>query len=251
MITISYNGSSFTYPNLAQHPLAFDAQQVTRGRTAEALDLSGLLLKPQADSLLAIFRAWRNAKLPEEPPERTGSVGATVAVSGGGPGFSWSNRACWFREAPACEQVGPFTRVRLSVVDANQALAILLRDIEEGQEEPLSTNQGTLTLGGAVINLTARPDSRADLPRAELSPSGAHIITGPLTLSETREVRGWVTAADLTTLESWVNTTVATTPAANSWFPTAWTTPTAFLRRDAGTVTTAYEVGLTLVKIRG
>jgi hypothetical protein len=255
MLTLSYGGNTFTFPNLEQHPLAFDGVDVDRGRAPEMLQPSGLLQKTQADALLGMFRAWTAARLLQEDPARTGTVGEVVLVTARGPGYSgahaWTNRQAWIRAIEKPTQVGPFTRVGLTLVDANQALAVLLRELEEGEEEQEALNLGTLTLGGAVINLTARPENIEGLPQLELSAAGAHVITGNLATVDTKEVRGWVTAAHLPTLETWVKTTAATsTPAANSWFPNSWGIPTARLKRNAGAVSTVYDVSLTITKIR-
>ena len=255
MLSLSYGGASFTFPNLAQHPLAFDGVDVRRGRAPESLQPSGLLLKTQADTLLGLFRSWRNAKLAEEAPERTGTVGAVVMVTASGPGYSgasaWTNRAAWIDAIDKPQQVGPFTRVGMTLVDANQALAVILRELEEAEEEQEALNLGTQTYGGAVVNLTARPDGIENLPQLELTAAGAHVVTGSLATVDVRNVQGWVTAAHLPSLESWIRTTAATSsPAANSWFPTAWSPPVARLKRNAGAVSTVYDVSFTLAKIR-
>lgn len=255
MLTLSYGGATFTFPNLAQHPLAFEGGDVQRGRAVEALQPSGLLLKTQADDLLNLFRSWRAAKLTEEAPERTGTVGAVVLVTARGPGYSgasaWTNRAAWISAIEKPQQVGPFTRVGLTLVDATQALAVALRELEEAEEEQEALSLGTLTLGSATINLTARPESIEGLPQLELSPAGAHVITGNLATVDTKEVRGWVTAANLSSLETWVKTTAGTpSPAANTWFPTSWSAPVARLKRNAGVVSTVYDVSFTIAKIR-
>ena len=255
MLTLSYGGASFTYPNLSQHPLAFDAVDVRRGRAPESLQPSGLLLKPQADSLTDMFRAWKAVKLAEEAPERTGTVGAVVLVTARGPGYSgasaWTNRAAWFDSYEKPVQVGPYTRVGITLVDANQALAVALRELEEGEEQEEALGLGTLTFGGAVVNLTARAENIEGLGGLELSAAGVHVITGNLATVDTREVRGWVTAANLPTLETWVKTTRATpSPVNNTWFPSAWTQPVARLKRNAGAVSTVYDVSFTATKIR-
>jgi hypothetical protein len=200
--------------------------------------------------VLGIWRAWRDAKLPEEAPERTGVLGAVVTVTASGPGFAWSSRAAWFADAPSCEPAGSLTRVTIPLVDAAQALAVRLREIEEGLEEEQSLNLGTLTFGGAVVNLTARPDTFDDVPPPELSPAGAHVISGSLALTELREVKGWVTAADLVLLETWMKTTVNSRPSTGAWFPRSWTTPLATQRPNNGTLSIVYDVSFTVVKIR-
>ena len=249
MATLAYSGASFTFPNLTAHPLGFDGD-AQRGRTVETLTFTGLLRRTEANTLLGIYRAWRDAKLPEEDPARTGVVGATVAVTDSGPGFSWSARPAWFREPPAVDQVGAYTRVTASVVDAAQSLAVLLREAEESLESEAGLGLGTLTFGGAVVNLTARPDSFDGLPQAELSPAGAHIISGPLVAVEVREVQGWVTAAHLVTLESWLKTTVAARPVAGDWWPVSWSPAIARARPNGGTLAVAYDVSFQVVKIR-
>jgi len=255
MLTLSYGGATFTFPNLDQHPLAFDAVDVRRGRAPESLQPSGLLLKPQADDLLNLFRSWRNAKLAEEAPERTGTVGAVVLVTARGPGYSgasaWTSRAAWIDAIDKPTQVGPFTRVGLTLVDASQALAVALRELEEGEEQEEALGLGTLTFGGAVVNLTARPDDIGNLPQPELSAAGAHVITGNLATVDLHNVQGWVTAAHLPSLETWVKTTAATpSPANGTWVPGAWTQPVARLKRNAGAVSIVYDVSFTATKIR-
>jgi hypothetical protein len=136
-------------------------------------------------------------------------------------------------------------------VDAAAQLAIRLREIEEGPEQEEALGLGTITLGGAVINLTAYAETLGDLPQGNLSPTGAHVLSGPLVVEEVREIRGWVTAAHLTSLRSWVMTSVASTPTVGAWWPRSWSTPEAFLRTNAGVVAVAYRVQLTVFKVRG
>jgi hypothetical protein len=251
MATIAYSGATFTFPNLTAHPLAFDVTDASRGQVAEALTLTGILRRSQVDTLKGIWQAWRDARLPQEPPERTGAVGATVTVTASGPGYAWSNRAAWFNDAPSFEAIGStLIRTTVSLVDANQALAVLLRGLEESEEESEALALGTETYGTAVVNLTERSATFGDLPQAEVSPAGAHVISGPLVVEEVRDVRGWVTAANLTNLETWVRTTATATPAANAWFPVSWTKPTARLKRNAGVISTVYDVAFTLKRIR-
>ena len=251
MATLSYNAASFTFPNLTAHPLTFDVVDATRGQVAEALTITGILTKAETAIFKGIWQAWRDAKLPEESPTRTGTVGAVVAVTASGPGYTWAARSAWFNDAPSFDATGgQLVRVTASLVDAAQSLAVMLRQLEESEEEQEALSLGTLTFGGAVVHLTARPDNIESLPQLELSPAGAHVITGPRSVVDAREVRGWVTAAQLPTLESWVKTTAAATPANGAWFPSGWSIPTARLKRNAGVITTVYDVSFTVTKIR-
>lgn len=248
MATLSYSGASFTFPNLTAPPLGLDTTDATKGRAAETVTFTGLLRKAEADTLWSLCRAWRAARLPEEPAIRTGSLGATIAVTASGPGFSWSSRPCWIADGPSQDAAGSLVRVSITLVDAAQALAIQQREVEEGLEEEEALGLGTLTFGTAVVNLTAVPGTYGDLPRPERTPAGNHVLTGPLVADRVREVQGWVTAAGKTALETWLETTIASQPTTGTWFPTSWSKPEAFLRTNAGVLTVAYRVNFTVLQ---
>lgn len=251
MITLSYGGTAYTYPNLTEHPFGYDEVDVRRGRVARRWALSGIVNREDGATIAGLFDAWNAAKLLEDDPVRTGVVGATVSLSGAAPGFAWSSAVpCWFASAPSIAMAGMFCRVSASLVDAGQALAILLRQGEEDAEQAAQLNLGTLTFGTAVVNLTARPDGFADLPAMALTPAGKHVITGPLGATQTRRVQGWVTAANLALLETWLTTTTAASPSTGGWFPTEWSEPVARRRADAGTIDTFYDVAFAVSRIR-
>ena len=251
MITISYGNASFTFPNLTEHPYGYEEGDVRRGRSVRRWQVTGIVRPADAAVVTGIFEAWNAAKFLEDDPIRTGAVGATVAFSGSSPGYAWSTPVpCWFVGAPSLPLAGAYVRLTFALADAAQSLAVLLRQGEEDAEQFAALNLGTLTFGGATVNLTARPDDFADLAAASLTPAGRHILTGPLTPSRVRRVQGWVTAAHLASLETWLTTTTATTPAAGSWFPIEWTTPVAKRRADGGVMGTYYDVAFSVVEIR-
>ena len=249
--TIAYGGTTFTVPELLEYPHGYDATDARRGKVAETLTFTTLLRPSQLATVKTLYAAWNAARLVQEPPERTGVVGATATVNATGPGFTWTNRAAWFNDVVSSPAAGGYLRTTIALVDANQALAVILRDLEEAEEEYEALSLGTITLGSAVINLTAQPDVLEPPPAPNLSPAGAHVLTGPLVAIERREVRGWVTAANLTNLRAWFNTTVAATPATGAWFPTGSLQPEARQKRNGGVVSIVYDVSLSLVKIRG
>jgi hypothetical protein len=251
MITISYGGTTYTFPNLTEHPFGFDEVDVRRGRAARRWALSGIVNREDGATIASLYAAWNAVKILEDDPTRTGVVGATVGLTGAAPGFSWSTSVpCWFDSPPSIAMAGMFCRVSCSFVDASQSLAILLRQGEEEAEQAAQLNLGTFTLGSAVVNLTARPDGFTDLPSLALSPAGKHLLTGSLVATETRRVQGWVTAANLTALETWLTTTTAASPSTGAWFPTEWSEPVARRRADGGTIGTYYDVAFTVAKIR-
>lgn len=251
-ITITYDSLSFTYPNLSlvpELPFGFDGSNVRRGRTAEMLKITGILFKEDAETCIDIYRAWRDDKLPEEDPQKTGVVGATVLVSGEDIGFNWTDKPCWFNKSPDITYAGIYAKVTLEFVDAEQALEIMLEEEQDSEEDGLDL--GTITINGAVITLLSRPYHYTDLPQLARNPAGAHVISGQLTLQEVKEIEGWVTDSDIALLESWLNTTTATTPAPNDWFPANWQKPTSKNRPVNGVQTLTHDVKLQLIKIKG
>lgn len=251
MITLSYGGTTYAFPNLVDHPFGYEDGNVQRGRSIRRWQLTGVVAREDAATISSLFSAWNAAKLLDDDPVRTGVVGATVGLTGSAPGFTWSTAVpCWFSGAPQIQMAGVFCRVSVSLVDAAQALAVILREGEEEAEQAAQLQLGTQTYGTAVVNLTARPEGYSDLPTLALSPAGQTVITGPLGLTETRRVQGWVTAANLTLLEAWLTTTTATSPAVGVWFPTEWSEPVARRRADGGTIGTYYDVAFSVSRIR-
>lgn len=246
-VTVTFGTDSFTFPNfsLVELPFTFDSTDVTRGRTAETLALTGLLLRADAEAVVDLYRAWRDARIIEEDPKKSGVVGTTVAVTGEGIGFDWTNVPCWFSQAPEITYAGVYARVAVSFVDAAQALEIMMEEKEDADEDGL--NYGTLTLGGAVINLTSYPTSYTDFPQLDRNPVGIHVISGYLSLVEIQEVEGWVTQTHLPLLTAWLNSTVTTTPAANALFPVSWSRPEVEARKGGIT----FNIQMQLVKIKG
>jgi hypothetical protein len=251
MITISYGGTSFTFPNITEHPYGYEEGDVRRGRSVRRWQVNGIVRPADAAVVTGIFEAWSAAKFSEDDPIRTGTVGATVAFSGSSPGYTWSTPVpCWFVGAPSLPLAGAYVRLSFTLADAAQSLAALLRQGEEEAEQFDALGLGTRTFGGAVVYLTADPSDLIDLPSVSLSPGERHIISGPLTPTEIERIQGYVTAAHKTTLETWLKTTTATSPATGAWFPIEWTQPVIRRRANAGTIANFYDVAFTVVKKR-
>lgn len=249
-ITLAYAGTTFQFPNLLEQAFSIEGD-ARRGRTYRAWSLSGIVSRSEAATFMGLYEAYRAVKVLEDDPSRTGVVGATVALTGSSPGFSWSTAVpCWFSDAPAVPMAGAFIRLSATVIDAAGALAVILREGEEQAEQSAQLGLGTLTLGGATITLTARPDGLTDLPSVALTPAGRHVITGSLALTQTRQVVGYVPAAQLAALETWITTTTAATPATGDWFPVNWSEPVAVRRADGGTMGLFYDVAFGLTRIR-
>lgn len=237
-----------TFPSLMGQPVGYAAADVQRGFTARQYELSGLLRPADWVSLLTIFDSWQSSKAAEEPPERSQVVGATVAAAGTANGVAW-NAACWFASAPSGEQRGAFVLASVTLVDAAQQLAVILRQQEDGQADWLPS-YGTWTLGTVTLTLTRQPVAFDDGPTLKLSAAGAHYLEGPPGVTEVREIEGRTTAAGWASIQTWYQSAVASTPAANAWFPVAPPTATAELRIVAGAEVAVYTVSARVVKVR-
>lgn len=251
MITLAYDGDEYTFPNLSEHPVGWEETETSRGRVARHWAISGILTREDAKVVSDLFRAWYAERITEGDPKETGLIGTTVDFSGEAPGFEWSTAVpCWFVAAPAIEMAGAFCRVSLTVVDAEEALAVLLAEKEDETEDEDVLELGTLTFGGAVVNLRARPEGYTDLPSIALNPSGRHVITGPLSPTQILRVEGWVDASNLVLLETWVEDVTSATPAMATWFLTEWSEPKADKRVQNGVMDIYYDVNFTVIKIR-
>ena len=249
--TISYAGQSYTFPNLKDHPLSYSGDETSRGRSVRQWKIAGVLSHADAASVDNIFKSWSAARLLEDDIALTGSIGTTVAFSGSAPGFTWSTPvACHFVSAPEYTIAGAFTDVSFILEDANQRLAVVLRQTEEEAEQTAQLNYGTLTFGGAVVNLTSDPNDLRDLPQANLTPAGSHFLTGPKVPTEIRRIQGYVIDAHISLLRAWALANPASSPTTGDWLLEEWTQPTAIRRADNGIMSRWWNVAFTLVKKR-
>lgn len=251
MITLSYGSDEYTFPNLSEHPVGWEETETVRGRVARHWAISGILTREDAKMVSDLFSAWYADRITDGDPKETGLIGNTLDFSGEAPGFEWSTAIpCWFVAAPTIEMAGAFCRVSLTVVDAEEALAVLLAEKEDETKDEDVLELGTITFGGAVVHLRARPDGFTDLPGIALNPSGKHIITGPLKLTKILRVEGWVDNINLPLLEAWAEANTNTTPSANSYFLTEWSEPKADKRVQNGVMAIYYDVNFMVTKIR-
>lgn len=251
MITLSYNGSTYTFPNLTDHPVGFEETETSRGRVARQWAVTGIVSREDAKAISDIFRDWYAARILDGDPAETGLTGITADFTGEAPGFEWTTPVpCWFNGAPQIQMAGAFCRVSLSVVDAEEALAVLLAQKEDEVQDEDVLQLGTITFGTAVVNLKARPDGYTDLPSVALNPSGRHIITGPLGLTQILRIDGWVDAINLPLLEDWAETNTIVSPVTGDYFLTEWSEPVADKRVQNGVMDIYYDVKFTVTKIR-
>ena len=248
-LAITIGGFSAT--SLFAQPFGYEGQAVD-GLTSRKWSVSGLLSSAQWQSLISVYDTWRTTRLTDADTWSSASVGTTVALTATANGISASSLACWFFSPPAGKQVGQFIDAQVELIDANQALAVLLRGKEKQrqQSEADRPSFGTYTLGSATLTLTKAPDTYRDGPQLALTAAGVHHITGPFLATRIKDLEGTTDATGWANVRSWYETTIASAPAAASWFPVSEPTATGERIIVSGAVTTRYTVRVTLAEVR-
>lgn len=241
---------TFTCSTLTAQPFAYEGTART-GLTARTFRISGLLTAAQWQDLLSNYNTWRDSRLTDADTLSSATVGTTIALTVAANGVSVSALACWFAEPPSGEQVGPYINASVLLVDAAQALAVLLREKEKARQatEAERPSLGTLTLGSATITLTKPLDTRQDGPSVSLTAGGTSYVTGALAAHKVRQIEGYISSGTYADLLSWYDTTIASVPASAAWFPIAAPQATAEVIISGGAKSTRYSVTLTALQI--
>lgn len=247
---------SFSCNALTAQPFGYEGEART-GLTARQFQVSGLLTPSQWQALISEYNTWRNLRITDEDTLKSGTVGTTVNLTiTSTNGLSVSGLNCWFTEAPSGEQAGSYISASATLVDAAQALAVLLREQEKRRqnEEALVPNLGTVTLTRAsgtspVITLIRPMLTRQDGPSVALTATGTSYVTGPLAAHKVRQIEGYLTTGSYDDVLSWYDETIAAVPAATSWFPISAPTATAEVIINSGVKSTRYTVSLTALQI--
>jgi hypothetical protein len=246
---------SFTCSFLTAQPFGYEGEART-GLTARTFRISGLLTPAQWQSLLSEYNSWRNTRITDADTALSGVVGTTVALTASANGVSVSALACWFADPPSGEQTGAYISATVTLVDAAQALAVLLREEENARQrtEKDLPNLGTVTLTRAsgtspIITLTKPMLTRQDGPSVALTATGVSYVTGPLVAHKVRDIEGYLTTGTFDNVLSWFDETIAAVPATSTWFPISAPTATAEVIIDGGVKATRYTVALTALQI--
>jgi hypothetical protein len=252
-MTITLGG--FTCNLLTVQPFGYEGEART-GLTARTFQISGLLTPAQWQSLLNEYNTWRNTRINDQDTALSGVVGTTIALTASANGVSVSALACWFADPPSGEQTGAYISASVTLVDAAQALAVLLREQEKSRQNSEATlpSLGTVTLTRAsgtspVITLTKPMDTRQDGPTVALTATGTSYVTGPLAAHKIRQIEGFLTTGTFDDVLSWYDTTIAAVPATSSYFPVTAPTATAEVVISGGVKSTRYTVQLAALQI--
>jgi hypothetical protein len=265
-MTITIGG--FTCNLLTVQPFGYEGEART-GLTARTFQISGLLTPAQWQSLLSEYNSWRNTRISDQDTILSGVVGTTIALTASANGVSVTSLACWFADPPSGEQTGAYISASVTLVDAAQALAVILREQEKSRE---STEANLPSFGSwyivtgspdkivpsltggetaaATIVLIADPVTYQDGPTLGLTATGAHVIQGPLTATKVRRIEGTTSSASWAVIQTWYEEVVASIPAVNSWFPISAPTATAEIIISNGAKSTRYTVSIELALVK-
>ncbi len=241
-----------TLETLQAQPLKYDESDTRGGVTARTWEIQGIVDATQWLALLNEYDVWRDAKILEEPAEVSKLQCTTVSFSGTGyGGQTWTSIPCWFSAAPSGTQAGAYMSVSFELVDAAQAIQVIVKE-EEDQEAGSgdSIDYGSITLGGVVIELTKDPDVFLNTPALELTAGGKHYVTGPLTAVYGKNIEGKIVATDKPALQNWYVSRIQARPTSGSYFPTSPPVFTeAAYKLEGGVPVLYYDVTLSLTVV--
>lgn len=244
-MTISIGSSSF--PTLTAQPFGYDESDTRAGLTARKWAIQGLLTPSEWISLINTYTTWRNLRIQDPDSATSGTVGTTISFSGNSAGgITWTSVACWFSSAPQASQSGAYLSVSVELVDANEALQVLLRTEEKSTTDEDLPDFGTITLGTTTLTLKKPVDSYGATPTMELTATGNHYISGPLVVYKVKDVEGTTNLTGWNNIRSWYESQIVAVPASGTYFPISSPTATAERKVVSGVKTTVYTVSIQL-----
>ena len=243
---------AFSTNKLLVQPFGYDETDTSAGLTARKWTVSGLLTSTEWQSLLSVYNTWRDTRITDADTLSSASVGTTVSLTASANGISWSGIGCWFTSAPSGTQAGPYIQASVELVDAAQALAVLLRQEEKNRQrsEATTPSLGTVTLGSATLTLLAPMETYQDTPQLQLTASGTHYLSGALTATRVRRIEGTTTSSGWTAVRSWYETSVASTPSAGAWYPISAPSDSAEVIISGGAKSTRYTVTVDVAEVK-
>lgn len=242
---------TFSARSLLAQPFTYEGD-ARFGLTTRAFRVSGLLTPTKWQALVTEYNNWRTTRITDPDTLLSASIGTTVSLTiTAANGLSISSLPCWFADPPAGEQAGAYVSATAVLIDAAQALQVLLREQEKQRQrgEALIPNLGTLTLGNATVTLTAPMDTRRDGPQVQMTATGTSLISGPFTAHKVRQVQGYISSGTYADLLAWYDSAVASRPGTGVWFPVAPPQSTAEVIVSSGVKATRYNVALSLLQV--
>ena len=110
--------------------------------TARTFQISGLLTAAQWQDLLSEYDAWRDTRINDQDTLLSESVGTTINLTTTpANGISVTSLPCWFVEPPSGDQTGSYVSANVLLVDAAEALEVILRERELAKEREIAEAQ--------------------------------------------------------------------------------------------------------------
>lgn len=242
---------SATVQHLIAQPRGYEETEIKYGMSARKWLVAGLVSPSEWLAVLAEYDDWRDQRIEDESSLTSQVVGTTINFSGTGPGGeTWTNVPCWFLSAPTGEQAGAKIVLTVELVDAAQALEVLLKQEELSAEaDAAGPDLGTITIGSAVITLTRPPDTYIDGPEIALTAGGVHYLSGPKVVQRLKNVEGTTNATGWAALRSWYEAAIVSTPVAGDWYPVSVPQAEAENKIVAGIATVQYNVAIQLAQV--
>lgn len=243
---------AFSTNKLLVQPFGYEETDTSAGLTARKWTISGLLTAAEWQSLLSVYNTWRDARITDADTLSSAAVGTTVSLTANANGLTWSGIGCWFTSAPTGTQAGPYIQASCDLVDAAQALAVLLRQEEKSRQssEATTPNLGTVTLGSATLTLLSPMETYQDTPQLQLTASGTHYVSGALSATRVRRIEGTTTSSGWTAVRSWYESSVAAVPSTGDWYPISAPSATAEVIISGGAKSTRYTVTVDVAEVK-
>lgn len=236
-----------TFPTLTAQPFGYEETNTRAGQTARKWKISGLLKPSEWLSLLSVYEEWRDTRINDQPTEVSRVIGTVTGFSGtGAGGQTWTNVQCWFVSAPTAQQSGAYLAVDVELVDAVQALEVLLKNQEDQATQEDRPDLGTITIGTTTLTLLRPADAYGASPRMELTATGNHYIQGALVPYKIKDVEGTTNLAGWNAIREWYEDQISAVPLSGSYFPINSPTATAANKVVSGVKSVEYTVSMQL-----
>jgi hypothetical protein len=223
---------SFTCNLLTVQPFGYEGEART-GLTARTFQISGLLTPAQWQDLISEYDAWRDVRITDEPTKTSGVVGTTINLTANANGLSVTSLPCWFADPPSAVQTGAYISATVTLVDAAEALEVVLRNEEKAAEEGdgptlfyiykntsggIATNSTLPSTTGKswIVRVTEYVQRRDNTPSYGFTALGTTYVTGALVSHNTAVYTGYIVHGDASAMLTTYDTQIAQSLPANS-----------------------------------
>jgi hypothetical protein len=202
---------SFTCKFLTVQPFGYEGEART-GLTARTFQISGLLTPTQWQSLVSVYDTWRDTRILDAPTKTSGTVGTTVSMTASANGISVTSLPCWFVDPPSGQQAGAYISASVTLVDAAEALEVVLRGEEKATQDGeaptlfyISAASDAITSSAFlpstagvnwIVRVTEYVQRRDNTPAYSFTALGTTYVSGALVSHDTANYSGYIVHGD-------------------------------------------------------